>query len=118
MNAHICLQASFDRYDLSKTKGWKHDVHSIVRDWLWTFGLYCGITRFYLWDLVPAVYISNAELFDDNIVPVNSTVSDLESGTIVLGHDGDSVPLSMPARILDPAQFKRTLFQAWTTVLA
>jgi inosine-uridine nucleoside N-ribohydrolase len=118
MNAHTCLQATFERSDLVKMKGWKYDTHRITRDWLWVFGLYCGVTRFYLWDLLPAIYISRAEMFDENIVRVTSTIADLESGAIVVGRDDGGVPINMPTRILEPELFKETLFQAWAAVLS
>lgn len=118
MNGHTCLQAFFGRHDLARMKGWKHNIHRIARDWLWIFGLYCGVAGFYLWDLLPAVFISHPDHFDENTVYVKSTVADLESGTLVLGPEGDGVPVNMPTRILQPEEFKETLFEAWATVLA
>jgi purine nucleosidase len=118
MNGHTCLQAFFDRHDLARMKGWKHNIYRTTRDWLWVFGLYCGVTGFYLWDLLPAVFISHPGFFDENTVHVRSTVADLESGTLVLDLEGDGAPVNMPARILQPAAFKETLFESWATVLA
>jgi hypothetical protein len=99
-------------------RGWKHDVHRVTRNWLWAFGLYCGVPRFYLWDLVPAVYVSCPELFDHNVVRVDSTVGDLESGSIVTTTREEGVSIDMPTRIRAPAAFKQILFEAWERVLA
>jgi inosine-uridine nucleoside N-ribohydrolase len=117
MNGHVCLQAAFDRHDLARMSGWKYDVHRVTRNWLWFFGLVFGVPRFYLWDLLPAVYISHPELFDTNVVWVRSTVADLESGSLVTGDEGTGVPIQMPTQILDPDRFKETLFEAWSRVL-
>jgi inosine-uridine nucleoside N-ribohydrolase len=69
--------------------------------------------RDYLWDLLPAVYISYPELFDDNPVWVRSTLADLETGTIVIGDDGDGALINMPTRILDVDRFYAVLYDAW-----
>ena len=117
MNGHICLQAAFDRHDLARMKGWQQDVHRLTRNWLWFFGLRWTVPRFYLWDLLPAVYISHPELFDRHVVRVNSTVTDLESGTLVVTQDAGT-PENMPTRVLDTERLKDTLFASWARVLA
>jgi inosine-uridine nucleoside N-ribohydrolase len=117
MNAHICLQAPFGRRELARMQGWKYDVHRLTRNWLWSFGLNCGVTRFYLWDLLPAVYISYPELFDQHTVLLNSTVAALESGTLVVAQDGTGTPVNMPSHIIDSDRFMAVLFEAWAQVL-
>lgn len=72
-----------------------------------------GVSVFYLWDLLPAVYISHPELFDEKLVVVRSTVSDLETGTLVIADDREGARINMPARILDVGQFMAVLFAAW-----
>ena len=113
MNAHVCLQASFGWCDLKQIRHWGHDTRRVVRNWLLTFGLYCGVSVFYLWDLLPAVYVSHPELFDENQVRVCSTVTDLETGTLVIAGEGAGARINMPSRILDPERFKAILFEAW-----
>jgi len=117
MNAHVCLQASFGWHDLRRARFWGREMRRIVRNWLLTFGLYCGVTAFYLWDLLPAVYISHPELFDENPVGVCSTATDLETGTLVIGNEGEGAHINLPARILDAERFKRILFEAWRQTL-
>jgi purine nucleosidase len=116
MNAHTCLQASFGWPDLARIRHWGRDMCRVVRKWLVGFGLYCGATRFYLWDLLPAVYISYPELFDANPVRTCSTVADLERGTIVVGDEGDGTLINMPTQILDVGQFYAILHDAWRQV--
>ncbi len=113
MNAHICLQASFGWSDLRRIRFLGRDGQRTVRNWLLAFGVYCGISVFYLWDLLPAIYISYPDLFDVNPVWVRSTVKDLETGTLVLAQEGERACINMPARILDVRRLEEILFEAW-----
>jgi purine nucleosidase len=113
MNAHVCLQASFGWRDLRRARFWNRELRRVVRNWLLIFGLYCGVPVFYLWDLLPAVYLSHPELFDKNLVAIHSTAADLATGTLVPADDRKNARVNMPARILDVEQFKMILFEAW-----
>jgi purine nucleosidase len=116
MNAHTCLQAPFGWGDLRRIQHWGRNARRIIRNWLVSCGLYFGVTRFYLWDLLPAVYISYPDLFYANTVSVRSTVDDLETGTIVVADEGQGASINMPTRILDPEHFRKILFDAWGRV--
>ena len=114
MNAHVCLQAPSGWRDLRRARTWGRELRRVVRNWLLEFAVRFGVTAFYLWDLLPAVYISHPELFDENLVAVRSTVDDLETGTLVVADAEErGAGLNMPARILEVEQFKKTLFAAW-----
>ena len=113
MNAQVCLQAPFGWPDLRQLRGWDRRTRRVVRNWLLAFGLYCGVPRFYLWDLLPAVYISHPGLFDQNPVWVHPTVADLEKGRLVLAREGPGARVNMPTRILDRERFRAALFAAW-----
>ncbi len=113
MNARVCLQAPFGWRDLKRIGHWDRETRRVVRNWLLAFGIYCGVPLFYLWDLLPAIYISHPELFDKRLVWVRSTVADLETGRLVVGDEGDGARINMPSRILDPGRFKTILFKAW-----
>jgi len=116
MNAHTCLQASFGWGDLAKVRHWGQSTRGFLRRWLLGHLLACGLAKFYLWDLLPAVYISHPDLFDTNPVWVRSTVADLEKGSIVLGDAGQGAAVNMPERILDVARFREILFSSWKKV--
>ena len=88
-------------------------MRRMVSRWLLGFGLHVGVPVFYLWDLVPAVYVAHPELFDENLVTVRSTATDLETGELVLTGNGAGAWVNMPNRILDAARFKALLFEAW-----
>lgn len=117
MNAHVCLDAPFGLPELERLDRWRgSSIYRSLHDWL----LQCEIgpdqPGDYLWDLLPAVHISYPELFDHNPVWVRSTVSDLETGTLILSDEGDGAPINMPTRILDVDRFYEVLYEAWSRV--
>lgn len=114
MSAQLCLQAWFGWGDLPKIRSLDPWIQETVRRWLLAFGLYCGVGRFYLWDLVPAVYLSYPELFSGEQAQVTSTEDDLAAGMIHMGDvKGLPHPISLPTKILDPDPFKSTVFASW-----
>jgi inosine-uridine nucleoside N-ribohydrolase len=116
MNAHICQQASFGWGDLARVRQWGRSTRGAIRRWLIGHAVACGLGKFYLWDLLPAVYLSHPELFDATRVWVRSTETDLETGSIILGAPGEGAAIHMPERILDVARFREVLFSAWGKV--
>jgi purine nucleosidase len=116
MNAHICLQAPFRWRDLRRVRHWSRSTRRLLRNWLIKMGIGCGVAAFYLWDLLPAVYISHPDLFGANPVWLRSTVQDLETGTLVIGDGERGAPINMPAQILDIVRFNQVLFDAWAQV--
>ncbi|GAB4546229.1 MAG: nucleoside hydrolase [Anaerolineae bacterium] len=113
MNAHICLQAPFGLAELAPIEAFDPRAYGILRDYLLTCQSRHITARDYLWDLLPAVYLSYPDLFDDNPVWIGSTVADLERGTIVTGAEGEGALINMPTRILDIDQFYAILYEAW-----
>lgn len=117
MNAHICLQAPFGLPELRRIEQWKGShVHRSIQNWLLECDVRHGVREDYLWDLLPAVYISYPELFDANPVRLRSTVADLEAGTVLVGGEGDGALINMPTRILDLDGFYAILYDAWARV--
>lgn len=106
MSANVCLQAPFDTKDMATVDFWPARRKEMVREWLGVFG-----GRFYLWDLLPAVYLSHPELFDRNRARIASTETDLEQGTLIVAETGPEVFL--PEWILDPARFRSVIREAW-----
>lgn len=115
MNAQICLQAAFGWQEWRQTGFWNQKIRRFVRNWWLTAGLYCGVNHFYLWDLLPAVFISHPELFDANPVGIDSTLKDLEMGMLVLSKAKPAQSVNMPTRIKNIDQFKKTLYNAWNS---
>ncbi len=113
MHAHVCLQATFGWGDLLRAGYWDRATRRIVRNWLLAFSLYHGVPVFYLWDLLPAVYVSHPELFDHNPTGIRSTAAYLESGTLITTVASAQSSINMPSRIRDRRRFKQTLAAAW-----
>lgn len=116
INAQTCLQAPFRWGDLFRINFWSLKTRWAVARWLFLHGLFCGIRNFYLWDLLPAVYLSDPALFEERRVRVVSTLDDLAQGRLVLDDQSPSGPIIMPSRIVDFTQFKEVLFQAWREI--
>ena len=116
MTAQICLQAPFRWRDYRKLDFWSRKTRAQVRNWLIIHGIFCGIPNFYLWDLLPAVYISRPELFFPNRVRIQSTVADLETGTLLHSEGEKDKGLNMPSLIKDFDRFLEILFDAWKQI--
>ena len=106
MNAGTCLDAPFGLADMKRISFWPERRKQMVREWIDVFE-----GTFYLWDLLPAVYLSCPELFDTSKARIVSTVTDLEQGILLKGEGGTEV--SMPNHILDVAKFMEILVSAW-----
>jgi hypothetical protein len=113
MNAHVCLSATFGWHHLWQVRHWGRRVRGVIVRWLLAFGLHCGVPHFYLWDLLPAIYLSYPELFDKNRTALGSTVQDLTSGTLVVSQGDPGAQINMPTCILRLGQLRSILFDAW-----
>jgi len=118
MNAQICLQAPFGWKDFRKLKFWSRATRKPIREWLILHGIFCGLGNFYLWDLLPAVYISRPDLFVDSRVDLQAGVEDLEGGWLLPKVPEGVSGINMPVLISDLEAFKEVLFKAWKNVPA
>jgi purine nucleosidase len=116
MNAQICLQAPFRWRDYRRLDFWSRKTRRMVRDWLVLHAVFCSIPNFYLWDLLPAVYISHPELFVDYQVMIQSNVEDLEGGTLLPVEQEGNGGINMPVLINDLDKFMEILFKAWRKI--
>lgn len=116
MNAHVCLQAPLNKAEIAAFTFWPPRMRRILRWWLFAFGTFCGVSEFYLWDLLPAVYLSYPDLFAQQRVHIHSSVQDLENGSLIVEDGGDERLINMPDRILDVEKFKAVIFDAWKSV--
>lgn len=114
MTAQLCLQAYFGWSDLGRIRSMDAWFQKTIRNWLMAFGFSFGVGKFYLWDLVPAVYLSYPDLFDSRKVMVTSSESDLKMGKIIWrGEPGSEGKVLLPQRILDVDRLKNIIFAAW-----
>ena len=116
INAHICLEAPFRISDLRNTHFWNPSMHRTVRNWLLAFSLYTGVLEFYLWDLVPAVYLLEPQLFDKNTVFLNPSLAKLANGILKITTREQGKPIVMPKHIKDKKAFMHALFTAWESI--
>jgi inosine-uridine nucleoside N-ribohydrolase len=112
MNAHICLDAPFGMEDMSRVRSWDEEIQEKVIAHLKDLEGTVGVARDYLWDVLPVVYISYPDLFDENYIGMKSTVKDLQKGMIVAG-EVRLPSINMPKKIQDIKRFKQIVFAAW-----
>jgi hypothetical protein len=91
---------------LERVEFWPERRKQMVREWI---GVFEG--RFYLWDLLPAVYLSYPEIFSPSKATIVSSIADLEKGILLRGEGG--IEIEMPDRILDVSKFMDILVSAW-----
>ena len=113
MNAQICLQAPFSLQDMRRIDRWDNQTRAMIQDFLEHLGSEHGEAKDYLWDVLPAVYLSYPELFDENLIRLASTVDDLSSGMIYQGQDLHLPQVNMPNQIIDIDRFNRIVNEAW-----
>lgn len=117
MNAHLCQKVYFDWNDFKTISHWPQEIKRKIRNWLLLFGLYCGKLKFYLWDLVPAVYLSFPEVFSQNVISVLSSRQDLEIGHVTTIDTSSGPEINMPDSINNGPFLKRTIFNAWENTI-
>ena len=112
MSAQICLQAPFGFDELAPIA--KTDRAS----YLYMLSYLMGMIRRhdgaqeYLWDLLPAVFLSHPELFHRNMVRVQTDGSTLAKGYIAGGESGPEI--NLPDYITDVDAFYAHLYSAWS----
>lgn len=106
MNAGTCLDAPFGPADLERVAFWPERRKQMIREWI---GVFEG--TFYLWDLLPAVYLSYPDIFSPSKAAIVSSIADLEKGILLRGEGG--IEIEMPDRILDVSKFMDILVSAW-----
>jgi inosine-uridine nucleoside N-ribohydrolase len=108
-----CLDAPFGLNDILKIDYWPGKFKWTLIQWLIAFGLYTGRFVFYLWDLLPAVYLSMPELFRFEECRVGSSVKDLQSGMLVEGDSVNDPVIKLANGIKDQQAFYDHLDQVW-----
>lgn len=117
MSAQLCLQAPFTWLDLARTRFLTQDIRRTIRHWLVVMAVYCGILKFYMWDLLPVIYTVEPSHFDRNVVAFSSSQDEIEKGDLVLGHSPAHSRINVPGKIRDHGAFRRSIFDTWARAM-
>ncbi len=122
MTGHICLQAEFKKEEYERLME-NHDISCYVyikeKSYAWYeyFKEWFDTEGFYNWDIVSAVYITNKELFNENMQNVVSNSEDLKQGFLRIDNEvKDGYKINIPTVIKDITTFNEIIFDAWKNV--
>ena len=121
---NLCLDAFFNQENwewLSKQEQDSYQyIAKYIKDWYYYGQELIGKSGFHLWDLVPAVYITNPELYADQYYQLESSLKDLTTGRLELtevdlADDQLQQPgvINIPTQIKDIEKLKKLIFSAW-----
>jgi len=110
---HVCLDAPYHLRDIRQADYWPGWMKRALTQWLFSFGLYSGARVFYLWDLLPAVYLSNPELFEITPFKIGSTLEDLQQGMLVKTRNESALEVALAEKIKDREAFFAELDRGW-----
>lgn len=116
LNGHTSLQALFGEAEIEyvrKSNNYLLNyIYNSIVPWCKHMEEYFGIKGFCNWDAAAAIYITNPELFDENIVNVLPSKELLKSGYITLSEDGNN-KINMPSSIKNLKEFNNILISSW-----
>jgi purine nucleosidase len=111
MSAQICLQAPFGMDELAPIARTDRASYFYMLSYLMgTIRRHYGAQE-YLWDLLPAVFISHPELFHRREMRVSTNPARLSTGFLVPDDSGPAI--DVPDYIVDVDSFYKTLYAAW-----
>ncbi len=110
-NAHICFQAPFGLEELAPFMGFDRKQYYIMKEYLLKSIEELTEPKDYLWDLLPALYVSRPSLFHHNPVCINTGPEEMKTGTLAFSEKG--AVINMPDYITDIDTFYNMLYRAW-----
>ena len=96
-----CLDAPYRLKDIWSSDFWSLRMKLILTQWLLAFGMYCGVSVFYLWDLLPAVFLTKPGFFEITDFPLHSTLTDMKEGMLISGGPSDLPVITIGRGITD-----------------
>ena len=112
-SAQACLDAPYRIKDIFQADYWPGWIKLTLLQWLLTFGLYTGELVFYLWDLLPAVFLTEPHLFNLQPFHLGSTLADLAQGILIRGHTASHPEVLVCSGIKDQTGFFNKLDETW-----
>lgn len=111
--AQACLQAPYRFRDIHRADYWPSWMKRTLTQWLVTFGLYTGEMVFYLWDLLPAVYLLKPDLFQVRPFHLASTLAEMHQGMLAESQDQSGPQILLSTDIRDREAFFTELDRGW-----
>ncbi len=111
--AQACLETPYRLRDIRQADYWPGWMKRTLVQWLITFSLYTGGRVFYLWDLLPAVFLSKPELFEIQAFHVGSTLADLSQGVLIETQVESDPTIMLSTGIKDRNGFYVELERGW-----
>ncbi len=111
MNAHICFAFPFGFKELEPVAHYDRRQYFIMKELLLASAEHLEDAQDYLWDLLPALYVTNPELFNSRKVRIESSPEEIENGYLRLGDKGAEV--IMPDFIVDVDKCYEIMYEAW-----
>ncbi len=115
MSAHICFAVPFGVSELAPVADWNLEHYFIMLDLLLESSEFLEDAQDYLWDLLPAVYLSYPDLFPDRKLRITSSPEEIETGILSTGDGGAEV--NVPEYILDVEECCTIIYDAWKKTL-
>lgn len=118
VTGHLCLQALFGKetYD-ELMENPSNEVFKYIREktlpWFNFIGPKYDVEGFYNWDVVAAVYLTNPEIFQDDVEIISSEEEDYKTGLLKTSSDKEGYTLNIPKSIVDMKKFNSLVFEAW-----
>jgi len=112
-SAQACLDAPFGLKDICKADYWPGWLKIVLIQWLAAFSLYCGVSVFYLWDLLPAIYLTHPEIFNLRPFVLGSDLESMSRGMLIEDETGAGHEVLIATGINDQAAFNNLLNEHW-----
>ncbi|MBP2028524.1 inosine-uridine nucleoside N-ribohydrolase [Acetoanaerobium pronyense] len=118
VTGHLCLQALFGKetYD-ELMENPSNEVFKYIREktlpWFNFIGPKYDVEGFYNWDVVAAVYLTNPEIFQDDVEIISSEEEDYKTGLLKTSSDKEGYKVNIPKSIVDMKKFNSLVFEAW-----
>lgn len=116
MSAQICLQAPFGINELAPIASINKASYFYMLNYLMGMIKRHDGAQEYLWDLLPAVYLSYPELFNAHQIRISNDIENISKGLLIVDENGSL--LTIPDHIKDIEMFYSILYSAWTKALA
>jgi len=116
--AQVCLEAPYRFKNILKAKYWPLWFKGILGQWLFAFGYHTGEMVFYLWDLLPAVFLVEPYLFTFSDFSLASTLNDMRNGMLIRDSSREKRTIPIAVAISDHNGFYQRLENAWQRTMA